>query len=32
MIFEGKVDEAEVAKLVIGMPLKLHLGLGGYRI
>ena len=26
MIFEGKVDEAEVAKLVIGMPLKVTLG------
>ena len=26
MIFEGKVDEAEVAKLVIGMPLKIKLG------
>jgi HlyD family secretion protein len=26
MIFEGKVDEAEVAKLIIGMPLKVSLG------
>ncbi|NBS18643.1 MAG: efflux RND transporter periplasmic adaptor subunit [Flavobacteriia bacterium] len=26
MIFEGKVDEAEVSKLVIGMPLKVTLG------
>ena len=26
MIFEGKVDEAEVAKLIIGMPLKVTLG------
>ena len=26
MIFEGKVDEAEVGKLVIGMPLKVNLG------
>ncbi len=26
MIFEGKVDEAEVAKLVIGMPLQVNLG------
>jgi HlyD family secretion protein len=26
MIFEGKVDEAEVAKLVIGMSLKVNLG------
>ena len=26
MIFEGKVDEAEVGKLVIGMPLKVSLG------
>ena len=26
MIFEGKVDEAEVAKLIIGMPLKVNLG------
>ena len=26
MIFEGKVDEADVAKLIIGMPLKVSLG------
>ena len=26
MIFEGKVDEAEVGKLVIGMPLEVNLG------
>ena len=26
MIFEGKVDEAEVEKLVIGMPLTVNLG------
>ena len=26
MIFEGKVDEAEVGKLIIGMPLKVSLG------
>ena len=26
MIFEGKVDEAEVGKLVIGMPLTVNLG------
>ena len=26
MIFEGKVDEAEVAKLIIGMPLKVSIG------
>ena len=26
MIFEGKVDEAEVAKLTIGMPLTVNLG------
>ena len=26
MIFEGKVDEAEVRKLVIGMPLEVNLG------
>lgn len=26
MIFEGKVDEAEVAKLKVGMPLKISLG------
>ena len=26
MIFEGKVDEADVAKLIIGMPLKVNLG------
>ena len=26
MIFEGKVDEAEVGKLIIGMPLKVRLG------
>ena len=26
MIFEGKVDEAEVAKLTVGMPLKVSLG------
>jgi len=26
MIFEGKVDEAEVGKLIIGMPLKINLG------
>ena len=26
MIFEGKVDEAEVAKLIIGMPLTVNLG------
>ena len=26
MIFEGKVDESEVAKLIIGMPLKVNLG------
>ena len=26
IIFEGKVDEAEVAKLIIGMPLKVTLG------
>ena len=26
MIFEGKVDEAEVAKLIVGMPLKVSIG------
>lgn len=26
MIFEGKVDEAEVGKLIVGMPLKLQVG------
>jgi len=26
MIFEGKVDEAEVGKLRVGMPLEVNLG------
>ena len=26
MIFEGKVDEAEVGKLIVGMPLEVNLG------